>query len=58
MPKKKVGDINDAMREWAGAELDGLDVTTDEARQIVAEHHYGGLDGFAANYNTDYGKTR
>lgn len=54
MPKKKTGDAGDAMKEWASTELDGLDVTEEEARVIVAEYHHGGIDGFLDNYNTDY----
>lgn len=54
MPKKKTGDMSEAMREWASAELDGDTVTDTEARHIVANYHEGGVDGFARNYNHEF----
>jgi hypothetical protein len=55
MPKRKLGDMDEAMREWAGNELGGQEVDSTEARQLVEEFHEGGVAGFAAAYNTDYG---
>lgn len=56
MPKRNTGNDMDAeMRAWASVELDGQEVNTTEARQIVAAYHSGGIEGFARNYNTDYG---
>jgi hypothetical protein len=54
MPKKKTGDMNEAMREWASAELGGETVTNLEARHIVDQYHYDGVAGFERNYNTEY----
>ncbi|NUT90904.1 MAG: hypothetical protein HOY78_02625 [Saccharothrix sp.] len=54
MPKRKLGDMNDAIRDWASAELDGQPVSLAEARAVVAAYHEGGLEGFARNYDTDY----